>query len=224
MSARRTTHRRSSRSGARTSRGRNGVPARVGRHHVAAVAHRVAVLRLLEDLVCLELGGLRRVAGSVTRRLGEARIASRTHRVSARGRAPELEPLLDFGPWPVTTDAARPSRARCSATRRPPRRGGVRVGDGQPELKESRHVDPRGTPGGAPRRLALIRQWRSRSFARSPRGPCICMSGPHQRSSASWTAARWEAVPVIIVTTTSRPCMMWTDSSQQIFCIVRATG
>jgi hypothetical protein len=50
------------------------------------------------------------------------------------------------------------------------------------------------------------------------------MSGPHQRSSASWTSARWVGVPFISVTTTSRPCMMWTDSSQQIFCIVRAYG
>jgi hypothetical protein len=64
----------------------------------------------------------------------------------------------------------------------------------------------------------------SRSFARSLRGPCICISGPHQRSSASCTAARWLGVPVTIVTTTSRPCMMWTLSSQQIFRIVRAYG
>ena len=72
--------------------------------------------------------------------------------------------------------------------------------------------------------LALIRQCRSRSFSRGERGPCICISGPHQRSSASWIAARWAGDPVTMVTTTSRPCMMWTDSSQQILRIVRAYG
>jgi hypothetical protein len=34
--------------------------------------------------------------------------------------------------------------------------------------------------------------------------------------------ARCATVPFIMVSTTSRPCMMWTDSSQQIFFIVRA--
>ena len=38
--------------------------------------------------------------------------------------------------------------------------------------------------------LALIRQRRSRSRSRGVRGPCICMSGPHHRSSASWIWAR----------------------------------
>ena len=37
-------------------------------------------------------------------------------------------------------------------------------------------------------------------------------------------AARWLADPVTMVTTTSRPCMMWTDSSQQILRMVRAYG
>ena len=36
--------------------------------------------------------------------------------------------------------------------------------------------------------------------------------------------SRCAGVPFIIVTTTSRPCMMWTDSSQQIFFIVRLYG
>ena len=72
--------------------------------------------------------------------------------------------------------------------------------------------------------LALMRQNRSRSFSRGERGPCICISGPHQRVSASWTMSRCLAVPVARVTTTSRPCMMWTDSSQQIFFIVRLYG
>ena len=70
----------------------------------------------------------------------------------------------------------------------------------------------------------MIRQCRSRSLSRGERGPCICISGPHQRSSASWIAARCAVVPVAMVTTTSRPCMMWTDSSQQILRIVRAYG
>src|SRR5437763_6887478 len=52
--------------------------------------------------------------------------------------------------------------------------------------------------------------------------PWNCISGPHQRSSASWTSSRCATVPVTIASTTSRPWRMWNDSSQQIFFMIRA--
>ena len=54
--------------------------------------------------------------------------------------------------------------------------------------------------------------------------PWNCISGPHQRSSASCTSSRWSSVPFISVRITSRPWRMWNDSSQQIFFMIRAYG
>ena len=54
--------------------------------------------------------------------------------------------------------------------------------------------------------------------------PWNCISGAHQRSSASWTSSRCSSVPFIIVRITSRPWRMWNDSSQQIFFMIRAYG
>ena len=54
--------------------------------------------------------------------------------------------------------------------------------------------------------------------------PWKCISGSHQRSSASCTSSRCSAVPVTIASTVSRPWRMWNDSSQQTFFITRAYG
>ena len=70
----------------------------------------------------------------------------------------------------------------------------------------------------------MIRQTNIGSSSREIGLPWNCISGPHQRLSASCTSSRCASVPVIIARITSRPWRMWNDSSQQIFFMIRAYG
>src|SRR3990167_98000 len=91
----------------------------IGREDVPAVAHRVAVLLLAEDLPRLEDAG-RWLTGRDRRALvehpgdlievvghaaafGSARIAARTQAVASRLRRRNSRRSCDFGPWFVTT-------------------------------------------------------------------------------------------------------------------------
>lgn len=55
-------------------------------------------------------------------------------------------------------------------------------------------------------------------------GPNIISDGHHQRSTASWTMARWPSVPRIIVSSNSKPWRWWKDSSLHTRTMARAYG
>ena len=121
MSPRRTTHSRML--SPRRAEHLPGVVERqlgVGRHHVAAVAHRVAVLLLPEDLVRFEDAARWRSRGSGSgirialvdhaiagvghaAAFGSARIAARTQAVASRLSRRNSRRSSDIGPWFVTT-------------------------------------------------------------------------------------------------------------------------
>ena len=55
-------------------------------------------------------------------------------------------------------------------------------------------------------------------------GPNIISDGHHHRSTDSCTIARCASVPRIIVSSSSKPCRWWNDSSLQIRTMARAYG
>ena len=138
---------------------------------------------------------------------------------------PELEPCL--GHRAVVRDDRPqlvPVRLGVAPRRRLLVEPQLGVGDDQAELADPRHVDRQellaqllgGLGLDPPVQVAVLLARRARAVHLHQRAP-PAVERVLDRGSLL-------GVPVTMVTTTSRPCMMWTDSSQQILRIVRAYG
>src|SRR5262245_30202286 len=152
------------------------------------------------------------------------RTTRRTHSVSPRvvRRSPSRSSV--FGPWPVTTCLS--SSQSGSENPQTPSSSFRSFGSGtvSPSSQICGTYPSRNCWRASPLPWLLIRQMYIGSSSAGIGFPWNCISGPHQRSSASWTSSRCSSVPFIIVRITSRPWRMWNDSSQQIFFMIRAYG
>src|SRR5947207_7092551 len=170
---------------------------RVGRGDRARVLEWLATPLLAEDLVD-----------------HAASTASRTHRSCSRNRRRKASRSSVFGPWPVTTCLSS-SQSGSEYSQTPSLRlRSLGSGTSSPSSRVCGTYPWRNCCRASSFPCDLIRHRYIGSSSLAIGLPWNCMSGPHQRLSASCTSSNCSGVPVTMPRITSRLGRTWNDASQ----------